>query len=321
MGGRLQSALAPAGPGAEAVHGIWTLFLWVSVAVYLAVVVALAAGLLRRRRAAPNAPDRQPDGAVERRLGAVVLGAVAATVAILAVLVVVSYAGVPALYAANDRAALEIDVTGHTWWWEVRYPAGPDGAAVAVTANEIHVPAGRPVRFLLRSVDVIHSLWIPSLQGKMDLIPGQTNRLTLSAAAPGTWRGQCAEFCGLEHAAMALMVVAQPPDDFRRWLARQRRDAPAPVTERQRRGLAVLQDRCGACHRVAGTAAAGEVGPDLTHLAGRLTLGAGLLVNSRGNRGGWISDAPTQKPGVVMPPQRMPPDDLQALLDFLDQLQ
>jgi cytochrome c oxidase subunit 2 len=189
------------------------------------------------------------------------------------------------------------------------------------TANEIHIPVGQPVELTLRSVDVIHSFWVPNLHGKKDLIPGQVNTLVLQADRPGIFRGQCAEFCGLQHANMALYVVAEPPDEFARWQERQRRPAPEPATDAARRGRDVfMASSCVLCHKIGGTMAGGVAGPDLTHVASRLSLAAGTLPNTRGHRAGWIVDPQMHKPGNNMPPNLLSPGDLQALLSYLDTL-
>lgn len=168
---------------------------------------------------------------------------------------------------------------------------------------------------------MIHSLWMPNLHGKMDLVPGQTNRLVFAADRPGRWRGQCAEFCGLQHAFMALDVVASPPEEYRRWLAREARPAPEPNTDIEQRGRQLFAENCAVCHTIRGFRQDGKAGPDLTHPASRMSLGAGRLPNSRGGRGGWIVDAPTLKPGIHMPNFRLKSEDLQALLAYLDRLE
>jgi cytochrome c oxidase subunit 2 len=211
---------------------------------------------------------------------------------------------------------LTVEVTGHDWWWEVRYPE--DGI---VSANEIHVPVGRPVKLILTSQDVIHSFWVPQLTVKTDLIPGHTNTTWIQASKPGTYRGQCAEYCGLQHAKMAILVVAEPADAYASWLAAERRPAVAATDPTAVRGrLALERNSCAACHTVRGTAATGTVGPDLTHFGGRRTIGAGALANTRGNLGGWIVNSQTVKPGNKMPPQPLTPEELQALLAYLESL-
>jgi cytochrome c oxidase subunit II len=210
-----------------------------------------------------------------------------------------------------------VEVIGRRWWWEFRY-LDAAGEPVAVTANELQLPAGLRSRLLLVSDNVIHSFWAPNLQGKTDLIPGKVNTLYIEPAAPGAWRGQCAEFCGVQHALMGLVVVAQKPAAFDEWLAAQ----AAPAAVRDHAGLDVfLGYGCGDCHAIRGTPADGELAPDLTHLASRETLGAASIPNTRGHLGGWITSTHTIKPGVLMPATAPEPAELQALLDFLGSLE
>ncbi len=218
------------------------------------------------------------------------------------------------------RPAATIEVIGHRWWWEVKY-VGDGSSGSIITANEIHVPVGQPVRLSLVSADVIHSFWIPELAGKTDIIPGQANTMWLEADRPGTFRGQCAEYCGLQHAHMAVIVVADPPERFRQWLADQRAGAAAPTDSLAVRGRTVFRtSTCSACHAIRGSDAVGRIGPDLTHLAGRRTIGAGTLTNTRGNLAGWISNAQALKPGSGMPTMTLAAGDLGPLLAYLETL-
>ena len=246
--------------------------------------------------------------------------AVAATVGILLLFVVASYGIGSSLVARPSDPALSIEVTAQRWWWDVRY-RDPTPSESFSTANEIHIPVGRPVELILRSLDVIHSFWVPNLNGKKDLIPGQINSLYLQADRPGVFRGQCAEFCGLQHANMALHVVAEAPDAFARWQAQQRRPAPEPQTEEQRRGRDLfMASSCVLCHAIAGTGAGGVTGPNLTHVASRLSLAAGTLPNTPGHLAGWIVDPQMLKPGNNMPPNLLSAGELQALLSYLETL-
>jgi cytochrome c oxidase subunit 2 len=202
------------------------------------------------------------------------------------------------------------------WWWEVRYPD-----AGIVTANEIHVPAGRPVRLELASTDVIHSFWAPRLHGKRDMIPGIENVFWIQAAEPGVYRGQCAEYCGTQHANMAFRVVALPPAEFNAWLAERKMRRSPPTTPGEQHGFTVfLKAGCGECHAIEGTPAKSNVGPDLTHLGSRQTIGAALLPNTRGNLAGWIADPQAVKPGVRMPRSYLAADELLALVTYLEGL-
>jgi cytochrome c oxidase subunit 2 len=209
-----------------------------------------------------------------------------------------------------------VEVVGERWWWRVRY-LGEDGEVIAETANEIHVPVGLRTRVLLKTDNVIHSFWAPAVQGKTDMIPGRTNVLYAQPERAGVYRGQCAEFCGVQHSLMGFRLVAMEEEAFEEWLARQARPAVA-----EHEGFAVFEGAgCAECHAIRGTTADGEVGPDLTHIASRETLAAGTIPNTRGNLGGWITDPQRVKPGALMPPSPMPAEDLHALLAFLETLE
>jgi cytochrome c oxidase subunit 2 len=319
----IQTALDPAGGGAEIIHRMWLLLFWVCAAVWVLVLLALFWAIVRRRgiHDPATAPEPAPEPRTERRIGGVVGIAIAATVVILIGLTVASYSAGRGLFSENGDGAVSIEVVGHQWWWEVKYLAAEPSQSF-VGANEIHLPVGETVRIILRADDVIHSLWIPNLNGKKDLIPGQANVLYVSADRPGTFRGQCAEFCGVQHAHMALFVVAEPKEDFAAWEERQRQPARQPQNAEEQRGQQVfLGGPCVMCHTIQGTIAGATTGPDLTHLASRLSIGAGRLPNTRGHLGGWVLDPQTPKPGNRMPPNPLPPDEFQVLLSYLDSLE
>ncbi len=311
------SALSPAGRQAQLVDRLWDAMYLVSVVVFVLVVGALFWAALRRRQPTEvaDSPGREPS------LRASVLGATALTIVILFAFLIADLATGRAITAGPGQEALQIRVTGHHWWWEVQYRDSlPQNWAT--TANEVHIPVGRPVVFELRSADVIHSLWAPNLSGKRDLIPGDETSLWFQADTPGVYRGQCAEFCGHQHAKMAFLVVAEHPDSFARWLDRQRDTARTPTHPLARRGQEVfLGSPCVMCHAIAGTPAGSRVGPDLTHLASRRTIAAGTLPNTRGNLAGWILDPQRVKPGAQMPPTQLGSEDLQALLAYLETLE
>ena len=215
---------------------------------------------------------------------------------------------------------LAIEITGHQWWWEVRY-LSDQPQLMATTANELHIPVGRPVALTLKSADVIHSFWVPSLHGKMDLVPGRVNTLWIQAERPGIYRGQCAEYCGMQHAHMGLVTVAESPDGFVRWLTAQRATAAPPSTPEQSRGRDVFErGPCAMCHTIRGTSAAAVLGPDLTHVASRGTIAAGRAPNTRGYLAGWLADPQQLKPGNRMPATGLSPEDLQALVAYLETL-
>jgi cytochrome c oxidase subunit 2 len=241
-------------------------------------------------------------------------------VLVLFVLLVVDFSTDRALAALSGSQPLKIKVTGHQWWWEIRYD-DPTPSQMVTTANELHIPTGQPVLLELASQDVIHSFWVPNLHGKKDLIPGYTTSLRLQADRPGVFRGQCAEFCGHQHAYMAFLVIAEPPEQFSAWLEAQRHPAEQPVNAMQQRGQRVfLSSSCVLCHSIGGSPAGGKAGPDLTHVASRQTLAAGTLPNTPGHLAGWIIDAPRIKPGAKMPPNSLAPEELHALLAYLEGL-
>jgi cytochrome c oxidase subunit 2 len=249
----------------------------------------------------------------------VVGGAAVATVVILLGLLVASAATGRAL-AVSSTSPLEVKVVGHQWWWEVRYP-GTMPSLDVTTANELHLPVGRPVQVELTAHDVIHSFWIPSLHGKEDLIPGRINTLSLQADRPGRYEGLCAEFCGLQHAHMAFSVVAEEEGAFQAWLQAQRQPSALPADAVQARGQQVfVETPCAMCHSVMGTPAGGRNGPDLTHVASRPYLAAGALENTPDHMAAWIRDPHHFKPGAKMPPTALQAADLQALFAYLGSL-
>jgi cytochrome c oxidase subunit 2 len=223
-------------------------------------------------------------------------------------------------HSLESKNPITVQVIGHQWWWEVQYP-NTDASMWITTANEIHVPVGKPIVLLTSSRDVIHSFWAPNLQGKRDLIPGYQTAIWFQADKEGVYRGQCAEFCGAQHAHMAFYIVAEPMDKFQQWLLGQRDPAPEPSSEVTKHGRDVfLSGTCIMCHTIRGTNAGSRVGPDLTHLASRSYIAAGTLPNNPGSLGGWISDPQSIKPGVRMPPNPLKSEDLQALVAYLQTL-
>jgi cytochrome c oxidase subunit II len=323
-GGGAQSALDPAGPQAGRIGGLWWAMLITLSAVFLIVMGFLLVAVFRHRRPysgeAADLPDTKPDQTGERRMSQFVIGGIVITVVILFGLLIHSFLTGRALYSIAAEDALTVEITGHQWWWDVRYTSS-DPSRIVNTANEIHIPAGRPVLFKLRSNDVIHSFWVPNLHGKTDLIPGHVTSTWIRADRTGTYRGQCAEFCGHQHAHMAFTVVVEPLEQFRAWYDAQLLPAAEPSTPSQARGRDIfLSSPCVMCHRIQGTDAGGRVGPDLTHVATRPTIAAGTLENTRGHLAGWVVDSQKIKPGNRMPPNNLEPQDLQALLDYLQSL-
>jgi cytochrome c oxidase subunit 2 len=305
-----------AGPAAEQIRDLFWAMTALGGVIFVIFCLALAYALARRRRAAdPATPERDRRGA----RAIVLLGAVIPGL-ILVALFIWTIATLDALDPRSRRPDLVVDVVGKMWWWEVRY-RDPEPGRGFVTANEIHVPVGRRVELRLTSTDVIHSFWVPALQGKTDLIPGRENVTWIEASRPGVYGGQCAEYCGLQHATMGLLVVAQPPEEYEAWAARQRRSAGEPRDSMTRLGRdAFLGSACALCHAVRGTRAGGNAGPDLTHVASRRTLAAGLLPNSPGHLGGWIANPQALKPGSRMPRVPMSPEQFRRIHHYLQTL-
>lgn len=217
------------------------------------------------------------------------------------------------------KPAFTLEITGHQWWWEVRYRAQRP-AETFTTANEIHIPVGVPILVKVASADVIHSFWIPALSGKTDTIPGRTNLAWLQADRAGVYRGQCTEYCGQEHAGMAAYVIAQPPAQFQAWRQAQLVPAVQPASPAAMVGKTVFDAHCGACHSVRGTAAGGALGPDLTHVASRATLASGILPNDRATLMGWIGNPDALKPGTRMPATGLNGAELNAVAAYLETL-
>lgn len=318
----VQDALAPRGPQA----GWIASWFWLSMAIAVAVFVAFAAilffGLIRAHRRHMRGDDNELPEAHGNRL--VIWGGVVVPTIILLVLVATSaYTDrlVSRLGRGPNADPLTIEVVAEQFWWRLHYrdPAHP--SREFITANEIHVPAGRPVRLILQSRDVIHSFWMPNLNGKQDMIPGRTNDLVVQVDEPGTYRGQCAEFCGVQHAKMAMLVVAHPKAEFDAWWSQQLRPHEPPKDPEAARGHEVfMTNGCGTCHSIRGTLAMGSVAPDLSHFGSRRTIAAGTLPNTRGHLGGWISDPQAIKPGNRMPPVPLKGEELRALLTYLESL-
>ena len=314
----IQSALNPQGPAAGELARLIIFFTALCAVVWVAVMAVLVTALLRKRRirSDPIAVDAPQD----RRMRYVVIGAVGATAITLVVLTLLSFFANRTLAGIGEDAALTIRITGHQWWWDIRYEnSQPD--KILTTANEIHIPSGEPVRLLLQSDDVIHSFWVPTLHGKLDLIPGVVNSLTLTADRPGVYRGQCAEFCGMQHAHMAMLVIAEPRPAFDTWYAGQLQPAVEPSSDEQRAGRdAFMKAPCVMCHRIQGTGSGAVVGPDLTHVASRRTLAAGTLPMDRSNLAAWITDPQSIKPGSKMPTMELTGDQLNAIAAYLENL-
>jgi len=301
-------------------------------AISAAVIVVIGVMVLLSIRAARRRTLAVRDGEERWQKRLVVIGGVVFPVVVLTTLWVLVLQDMRALSAPPGRR-LTVDVVGHQWWWEVRYP----GQHI-VTANEVHIPAGQPVEIRLTTEDVLHSFWVPQLTGKTDLIAGKVNHMTVEADHPGVYRGQCAEFCGLQHALMIFYVVAQSPSDFRTWISNESRSESTPSSGLVAEGRqAFLASACSACHAVQGVneplppgsglsrfgippPSTAVYAPDLTHFGSRVSIGAGAVPNNRGNLAGWVIDSQSIKPGNYMPPIQLDPKDLQALIAYLESL-
>jgi cytochrome c oxidase subunit 2 len=304
------SVLNPQGDGATIIAHELRLEFAIASAVFVVVIGLLAGIVVCRLRRDPDEATWSDQRSAYRW---VILGGVALPVIVLSAIVGVTVNDLGRLTDPPQRESLTIEVIGHRWWWEVRYPAQS-----IVSANEIVIPVGETVKLRLESRDVIHSFWVPQLQRKMDLLPGSWNTIWLRATTGGVFRGVCSQFCGIEHARMHVLVRAMPPASFAAWLNEAAQPAQAPQQSSAIEGRTVfLSHSCAYCHMIAGTPASGQVGPDLTHVASRLTLAAGMLPNTRGNLAGWISDPQSQKPGVNMPRTELNGRDLQALINYL----
>lgn len=303
--GHDQSAMHPAGPAAAEIATLWWV-MFTALAAAFVIVMGLTFYAISR---APKT-DAAPGGAARF----VVISGIVVPAVILIGMLVYSLQTTRALRGGGDPPAIRI--TGYQWWWDVRYLEHG-----IVSANELYLPVGRDVELELRARDVVHSFWVPNLHGKVDMLPETVNRITLRADRPGTWRGQCAEFCGRQHALMALRVVALPPEDYERWLAERRRPAPTVAQPDLRRGEEVFfRASCHVCHAIQDNRADGRIGPDLTHLGSRLTLGAGAIENTREDLMRWIDDPQAVKPGSLMPRTPLRPEDREALVDYLQSL-
>lgn len=306
------SILDPQGPAAARIANLWWLLFWMAMAVLVFVFAFLALALFRRRPAEVDTQQAQRRGTRVIILAGVVMPAI-----ILAVVYAGTLWTLRALATPAIPEELTIHVIGQRWWWEVQYPEQH-----FATANEIHIPVGQPVRIVLSSPNVIHSFWVPELHGKMDLVPGEVNSMWIQADQPGVYWGECAEFCGTQHAKMNFLVIAQSQEEYQAWLARQQQPAATPTDALALQGQQLFSSaNCLYCHAIRGTDAVGNLGPDLTHLASRRTLAAAVVENNLGNLGGWITNPQHIKPGNLMPPSDLTSTELQALLAYLATLE
>jgi len=321
-----QNALDAAGPQSGRIAGLWWLMLPIAAVVWVIVVSVMLWGAARKRRPREAVETRAGsdvlarDDVRDRRMIRIVAGATIVTALILFLMLVADFRVGQALTMPPSTKAVPIKIVGHQYWWEVQYPDSIPNRTV-ITANEVHIPVGTPVVMELSSLDVIHSFWVPNLTGKKDLLPGYTRSLWFRADTPGVYRGQCAEFCGLEHAKMGMLLIAQTQQDFDAWLTGQRDTATTPSDSLAQHGKTVfLGTTCVMCHAISGTSAGATAGPDLTHLASRQTIAAGTLRNTDANLYAWISDPQRIKPGVLMPATKLDPREMHALVAYLRHL-
>jgi len=333
LAGCTAPVLTPQGYFSDRIHDMWQLMFPISIVVFVVVLLTLFYALFRQRR--PGEGENLRAGRTMVLFGGAILPGIVMIilmVEVVAILVDVSLIGGQLERQGENRgligqpnvaepeaevADLVVDVIGRHWWWEVIYPNQG-----IVTANEIHMPEDALVLVRLTSDGVMHSFWVPALNGKTDMLPGSISNTWLHGYYTDAYRGQCAEYCGIGHAKMRLLTITQTEEDLEVYLSREAEPAPEPTTEETIRGQAVFVEQgCAACHAIRGLSDAGEIGPDLTHLLSRREIAAGTLVNTRGNRAGWIVDSQSIKPGNMMPPFPMPPSDLQALLAYLDTLE
>jgi cytochrome c oxidase subunit II len=319
MNGPSMSAVEPAGIQATRIDDLFWSYFDVSALVFVLVTGMLVIAIVRRKRS--DAPEKRElsEDAMRAKSRAIGL-ATGMTVITLLVLLILSVATSRALASLGTKDAVVVDVIARKWWWEFQYPATVGGTHFS-TAYEMHVPIGRPVEVRLASRDVIHSFWVPSLHGKRDAIPGKSTSLVIQADHAGRYEGQCAEFCGTQHANMRFVVIAETEEQFKAWLASSIAPAVAPDDPVKLQGREVFhKSRCVTCHSIGGTDAFATVGPNLTHVASRRDLAMGTIPNSPGHLAGWIVDPQSTKPGTIMPGTPLEPDDLNALITYLGSL-
>jgi cytochrome c oxidase subunit 2 len=309
--GGIQSPLSPGGDQASALHGLLLLSVAVCGTMYALVLLGLGWSVWRKRAEVPLQP-----GLDEPRLDKGLWLAAAVMLIGLTVLIVGSFLADRALFATRGADAMQVRVTAHQFWWRIEYRDPATGHWIE-TANELHLPQNRTARVALGSADVIHSFWVPNVAGKLDMIPGRRNLIDLTPRRIGWFRGQCSEYCGVQHAHMAFDVKVESPAIFDAWLAAQARAALIPSDPIAARGSDMFVASCGTCHVVRGSRATGRAGPDLTHLASRHSIAAGTLPMTRGNLQGWIAQPQALKPGTMMPAVPLAPVDANAVAHYL----
>ena len=317
----LHHMLHPGASQASHIEGLYWFIFWTLFVVFVLMIAAFVrAGAKARVVASHPLPVLEKDEAADRRAGWGVGAALGITVITLFVILVLSVITGKRVEGLTSKNPVTIQITGHQWWWEITYPNSQADQTVT-TANEIHVPVGTPVVVLTNSKDVIHSFWAPNITGKRDLLPGYSSAFWFQIDRPGIYHGQCAEFCGLQHAHMGFSIIAESVNEFQAWQQQQLKTAAEPSTDEAIRGREVfLTHACLMCHTIRGTDAGSRVGPDLTHVASRNMIAAETLPNTAGALAGWIVDPQRIKPGTQMAPNSLAPDDLQAVVTYLQSL-
>lgn len=307
--------LNPAGPIARQIDGLWDVVFWLAVAVFVVVEGLIVVAIIRfRQRKGDDSKPEQTHGNTRLEI--------AWTIAPAILLAALAFPTVSTIFAlAREPAdAVPVTVTAHQWWWHFEYPEQD-----VVTANELHIPTGQPVRLTLRSDDIIHSFWVPRLAGKQDMVPGRTNHLNIEADEPGTYQGTCMEYCGLSHANMRFKVIAHDPADYERWLSEQLAPPAEPTSELEREGKRIFEAQaCVGCHTIEGVSEA-TTGPNLTHFGSRTTFAGAIFRNDEESLREWLADAPGMKPGAKMPAGvaelGLTEDDITALVAYLQSLE
>lgn len=307
----VDSLINPASDQADQIYKLWVYFIIAASAVFLLVVVLLIHILIKyHSKPSDSEPKQTKDNKVVERW------MVAGPAILVALFFYLTIDTMHRVHPPITDQRPDIIITGHQFWWEVNYPEDS-----VTTANEVHMPVGKKILVQLKSADVIHDWWVPSLGNKMDLIPGRDNHVWITIHNPGIYEGTCSEFCGAQHAWMRIKVIAQSPEDFKAWLVKDKSRAPDITDESALKGKDIfLQSSCSSCHTIRGTTAQGKVGPDLTHVASRSTLLAGMLSNNESNLEKWISDPQKIKPGSMMPKFIYQQDSIKSLVSFIAQL-
>lgn len=310
-----QSVIHPASEQAQGIANLWWVMFWVAAIVFITVIIIMVIGFFRGKLRG----EHQLSVAASRNL--VITAGMAIPLFTILFLVGGSLTLGRSLSAEPPADALKVRITGWMWWWEIEY-LDDNMEVIATTANELHIPTDQAVHLLLESGDVIHSFWVPQLNGKTDMIPGRTNVSWFTANETGTFRGQCAEFCGTQHALMSFLVIAQTPTQFQSWLDNQTSPAKPPQSLSETNGQETFfSAQCHQCHTIRGTEAVGQNGPDLTHIASRLSIAAVTRENNRSHLGGWIANPQGIKPGAKMPQTQLNSTAFLELLDYLQGLE